>query len=156
MLGSALNLSDVRVNFPEALRAVFVSFDTRTLEQHSEDELRSIAPRPRGQPEGGTDSGPYQAWHNANADSTLEESLVFNDKAWLLERAYVFWDRDRMQEHEDGFGQNPGRKAAYTDQDYQDMLESFEERSRIWQQGGRDYWSRGDTSRIVWPDKTDD
>ncbi|KAK4465897.1 hypothetical protein QBC42DRAFT_283058 [Cladorrhinum samala] len=135
MLESALDLDDVRVNLPEELRALYAGFDTRTIGQHSEEELHSIAPRPRDRPKGSMDPGPYQSWRNANSDSTLEESVMFNDKAWLRERAYVFWDRDRMLKlkHEDGFGQDPGSKPAYTDQDYQDMLESFEKRSRIWQ-----------------------
>ena len=47
MLESALDLDDVRVNLPEALRAVYAGFDTRTIGQHSEEELHSIAPRPR-------------------------------------------------------------------------------------------------------------
>jgi hypothetical protein len=33
---------------------------------------------------------------------------------------------------------------------YDNMLESFEERSNIWQEGGRGYWSADDKSRIVW------
>ncbi|KAF4823314.1 hypothetical protein CGCSCA5_v001785 [Colletotrichum siamense] len=31
-----------------------------------------------------------------------------------------------------------------------EMRESFVERSKIWKKGGRGYWSKGDTSHIVW------
>lgn len=30
------------------------------------------------------------------------------------------------------------------------MRKSFLQRSKIWRKGGRGYWSKGDTSRIVW------
>lgn len=32
------------------------------------------------------------------------------------------------------------------------MNKSFEERAKIWKVGGRGYWSRGDLSRIQWPE----
>lgn len=155
MLESSLGPSHGQVNLPEALLEVLSDFedDSRTLEEQSEHELLlSIAPCHGEQPEEDPDRGPYEAWRNLHADSTLLVSLMLDDDDWLRGRAYVFWDRDRLQKQfEDGFGKDPGRQPAYTDQDYEDMLESFNERSKIWQKGGTGYWARGDASRIVWP-----
>jgi hypothetical protein len=154
MLQSALDPSYGRVNLPEALHEVLDDADGRPLKAQSEEELHSIALRRDNPPDDDTDQGPYEAWRNAHADSTLEESVMFGDDAWLRERAYVFWDRDRIQQRfKDGFGEEPGDRVGYTEQEYEDMLESFDERSKIWQKGGKGFWSKGDTSRIVWPDK---
>lgn len=71
------------------------------------------------------------------------------DNAWLRERAYVFWDEDRVRSLKDGFGKHPGYQA-FPEREYEDMMESFNERSKIWLHGGGGYWSKGDTSRIVW------
>ncbi|KAK3902172.1 hypothetical protein C8A05DRAFT_15727 [Staphylotrichum tortipilum] len=155
MLQSALDPSYGRVNLPEALHEVLDDADGRPVQFQSEEELHSIALRRGDSPEeDDTDQGPYKAWRNAHADSTLEESLMFEDDAWLRGRAYVFWDRHRVQQQfKDGFGEEPGYRRDYTEREYADMLESFRERSKIWQKGGKGFWSRGDTSRIVWPDK---
>lgn len=141
-------------NLPDALNGVLGEDDDRTLEELSEEDLHSIAPRHDDQPENDTDRGPFEAWCNAHADSTLQASLMFDADAWLRERAYVLWDRDRMQKQfNDSFGEDPGHQADYTGQDYEDMLESFGERSKIWQKGAHGYWSKGDTSRILWSSK---
>ncbi|KAK3946828.1 hypothetical protein QBC32DRAFT_225409 [Pseudoneurospora amorphoporcata] len=154
LLESPLDSMPYRMSLSEALRQVYDA-DGQMIEEYSEEQLRSMAPRHSDQTEEDTDSGPYQAWRNANAGLTLEESIMMADNSWLRERAYVFWDAHRVSKLQDGFGEDPGYQAAFTEQEYNEMLESFHERSEIWQKGGRGYWSRGDTSRIVWlwPDK---
>lgn len=98
----------VSLNLPDALYEVLTETDDRTLEEQTEEELHSIAPRHDGQPEDDTDRAPYEAWRNAHTDSTLEASLMFAGDTWLRERAYVFWDRDRMhKQFNDSFGKDP-------------------------------------------------
>ncbi len=143
-----------QINLPEALHEVLSDVDAdRTLNEQSEQGLfLSIAPCHGEQPEEHPDKGPYEAWHNLHVGLTLGESLMCYRDAWLRERAYVFWDQDRMQKQfKDGFGGNPGHRFYYTEQEFEEMRESFRKRSKIWQKGGTGYWARGDTSRIVWP-----
>ncbi|KAK1579715.1 uncharacterized protein LY79DRAFT_563676 [Colletotrichum navitas] len=46
-----------------------------------------------------------------------------------------------------------GHEVDFTDQEWQEMQESFRERSMIWQKGGSRSWSKGDTCRVAWTDK---
>ncbi len=85
-----------------------------------------------------------------NADRWLEDSCMFSDAAWLRERAYVFWDKERLRNHPDGFGEDPGDRRDFDAAEHEDMIDSFDERSKVWLKGGSGYWSRDDTSRIVW------
>jgi hypothetical protein len=75
-----------------------------------------------------------------------------SDTFWLRERAYVLWDGERVKKQPGGFGESPTYVTLYnhTTRDYNEMYISFRERSKIWREGGTGYWSKGDTSRIVW------
>ncbi|KAK1775415.1 hypothetical protein QBC45DRAFT_422270 [Copromyces sp. CBS 386.78] len=152
LLESSVDSMPGRISLPEALGQLYDA-DGQMIEEYSEEQLRSMAPRHSDQTEEDTDCGPYQAWRNANEGLSLEESIMMAHNSWLRERAYVFWDAHRVSKLQDGFGEDPGYQAAFTEQEYNEMLESFDERSKIWQKGGTGYWSRGDTSRIVWPNK---
>ncbi|PNY27592.1 Uncharacterized protein TCAP_02483 [Tolypocladium capitatum] len=74
---------------------------------------------------------------------------------------YVMWDHARLVEAEwwerfDPLVAQGTEEAASDDerQDRDDMLESFEARSKLWHQGARGYWSPGDASRIIWPESS--
>lgn len=141
------------VNLPFMLdKMVNIEANGRRIGLQSEEELYSIAPRHTGQPED-TDRGPFEAWRNTNGHLKVESSVMVSDNTWLRERAYVLWDEDRVRSPKDGFGDNPGDQDTYTEQEFEDMLDSFDERAEIWEKGGRGYWSKGDTSRVSWPSK---
>ncbi|KAH6618377.1 hypothetical protein B0J18DRAFT_437206 [Chaetomium sp. MPI-SDFR-AT-0129] len=141
---------------PEALQEVItpdVSEDT-IVAQYSETHLQMI-PQLYGHQIGNDkvdmDPGPYRAWREENKDQWLEDSCMHESAAWLRERAYVFWDDDRLRNLPRGFGDSPGeRSLGYTEEEFEEMLDSFDERSQISLKGGSGYWSKGDTSRIEW------
>ncbi len=153
MLNATSGPSDNETSLPQALQEVISDDgnDDRKLAEYSDAELHAIAQDRSGQAEDDTDQGPYEAWREANADYWLSDSCMSSDAAWLRERAYVFWDEDRLRNHQDGFGEDPGDRRDCTKAEHEDMLESFDERSKVWQKGGKGYWSRDDTSRIIWP-----
>ena len=140
-------------NLPEALPEVIDDDenDGRKLAEYSDAELHAIAKRYSGQTEDDTDRGPYEAWREANADRWLADSCMLSEAAWLRERAYVFWDGNRLRNHPDGLGEDPGDRRGYTKAEHEDMMESFDERSKVCQKGGKGYWSKNDTSRVMWP-----
>ncbi|KAK4120111.1 hypothetical protein N657DRAFT_649458 [Parathielavia appendiculata] len=157
MLQSALDSRPRCVNLLEALVAFLDGLylpDGNNMEQLSEEELRSFTPGHAYDPaQDDIDRGPYESWRHTRADLRLETSLMHADDGWLRERAYVFWDQDRVQTYfRAGFGEGPSPDAI-REREYHDMLDTFAQRSKIWRKGGRGYWSTDDTSRIVWPDK---
>lgn len=154
MLHATAGTPDTQSNLPEALQEVIDEsrYDSRKLAEYSDHELYAIAQRDGDRTEEeDTDWGPYETWREANADRWLGDSCVFSNTAWLRDRAYVFWDRDRLRNHQGGFGEDPGDERDYTAAEYEEMIESFHERSKFWQKGGKGYWSKDDTSRITFP-----
>ena len=153
MLNATSGPSESDTSLPEALKELLYDDenDGRKLAEYSDAELHAMAKRCNGQAEDDADRGPFEAWREANADHWLEDSCMRIDVDWLRERAYVFWDENRPRNHQDGFGEDPGDRRDYTKAEHEDMLESFDERSKVWQKGGKGYWSRDDTSRIIWP-----
>ena len=155
MLQSALNSKQGHATFPLhmlTLAPVPEVYDSPPVNQFCEEELHSIAPHRNDRPDDISDRGPYEAWRSVQAYAWRSESVMAPDTVWLRERAYVLWDGERVQKQTGGFGQNPNYETpyGYTVHHYEDMYESFRERSKIWRKGGRGYWSKSDTSRIVW------
>jgi len=153
MLHATSSPRRARMSLPDALLEDEKTGD-RKVGQYTDAELYSIAQRDGDEPANeDTDRGPYEAWRAANSDRWLEDSCMFSEAAWLRERAYVFWDADRLRSWQPGgFGDDPGDcPRECTEEEVDEMRESFRERSKIWQKGGRGYWSWDDTSRIVWP-----
>jgi hypothetical protein len=104
-------------------------------------------------PDGDSDRGPYEAWHYGQMNHALRPgSIMASDTFWLRERAYVLWDGERMKKQTGEFGESPPYAGlyGYGIRDYDEMYDSFRERTKIWREGGTGYWSKGDTSRIVW------
>ncbi|KAL1836859.1 hypothetical protein VTJ49DRAFT_4592 [Mycothermus thermophilus] len=95
------------------------------------------------------DPGPFNAWFNQHKDSQLSSTVSADEDAWLRAHAYVLWDEARLRtEFADGFGEPDLHPLEYTEKEHDEMIESFDLRSQIWQQGGKGYWSKGDHSRI--------
>ncbi|EHK16882.1 uncharacterized protein TRIVIDRAFT_206460 [Trichoderma virens Gv29-8] len=98
--------------------------------------------------------GPFQAWRMAFNDLPRRAWAMLTNNAGLRERAYVFWDVERLERcgllslFEDV---SEDSELLSANKDFDGMYESFEERSRIWQKGGLGYWSNDGESRIVWP-----
>jgi hypothetical protein len=153
MLRSGLEADRGRADLAESLREILGNTDGRAVEESSKKELLAHLERPSGHVKADTDPGPYEAWRRGDLDSTLEDALVWPGIAWLR-HAYVLWDEGRVQNQADGiFGDAPQEyEDGYAEQEYKEMPQSFAERSKIWQKGGRGYWSKGDTSRVIWSD----
>ncbi|KAK4126772.1 hypothetical protein N657DRAFT_175515 [Parathielavia appendiculata] len=116
MLQSALNSSSRCVNLLEALVAFLDGLylpDGSTLEQLSEEELRSFTPsHAYDSAQDATNRGPYESWRHTRANLRLETSLMHADDGCLHERAYVFRNQDRVQMHFGaGFGEGPISKC---------------------------------------------
>lgn len=82
---------------------------------------------------------------------------MFSETAGLRERAYVLWEMERMERHMmlkvlEGVPETPNQ--AYSDGKFDDMQQSFEQRSKIWQKGGLGYLRKNNTSKIAWPTKS--
>ncbi|KAI5457634.1 hypothetical protein BGZ63DRAFT_427671 [Mariannaea sp. PMI_226] len=118
------------------------------------DDIKSLAPCADRED---TDDGPLAAWRYGHRSWAVGGWSMLTENAGLRERAYVFWDLQRIErwkllslypsipEHSTG---------AFTKQEYQAIMESMRERLLIWKKGGRGYWTSGDFSRIEWPTVT--
>jgi hypothetical protein len=76
--------------------------------------------------------------------------------AGLREHAYVLWDLDRLERCKmlDKFELIPTEPSHMYSEEYIARMEkSIHERYAIWQKGGSGYWSEGDASRVIWPEK---
>ncbi|KAI1128589.1 hypothetical protein F5Y10DRAFT_264932 [Nemania abortiva] len=149
LLNSALGRS--ATNLPERLEAMLETYSKDVLdaaEACSKDQLQSLLSSCDNDD---TNNGPFEAWYTCHEGVPAGAWAMTDDNAWLRRRAYVFWDWGRIQSNDllPVFRSVPeSQSSAYTSQEYDEMLESFDERSRISQAGGRGYWSKGDTSRI--------
>ncbi|EQB43984.1 hypothetical protein CGLO_17317 [Colletotrichum gloeosporioides Cg-14] len=112
------------------------------------------------------DLGPRESWIAANLGMSESESessegfvsLLWNGSDWLRGRAYLFWDWDRVQRHQYLDLWQTARVMIHDTPcpgGIKEMEESFAERSKIWHEGGRGYWSKGDTSRIIWSERNE-
>ncbi|ROW13217.1 hypothetical protein VPNG_04882 [Cytospora leucostoma] len=104
-----------------------------------------------------TDKGPYEAWRSVNAFVTGPRMFSRSANATLREHAYVLWDWDRVDKDHllRLFATLPMDPPHLSEEDYNNMITSFHERSVIWQRGGRGYWSENDLSKVVWPGESE-
>ncbi|CAK4032754.1 Hypothetical predicted protein [Lecanosticta acicola] len=121
------------------------------LVEYSAAELEALIPVQRL---ADADNGPYDAWYQIHKDDWNCNFLMYGGYDGLRERAYVFWDSERLRRH--GLTEHFQNVEEYstsqpTDSEREEMYRSFEERSKIWQKGGRGFWYDGDESEIVWP-----
>ena len=127
----------------------------KILAEYEKEELESL----HGSGEDDSDfvSGPYDVWSWANQDELPDRFIFAWDKALLRKRGYVMWDRARIAEDNmmDIFKKImsvPPPSLEPMQDEWDEMQMTFEERSRIWQRGGRGFWSKEDESKIVWPE----
>ena len=108
------------------------------------------------------DSGPEEAWRWAHNTKTKNRFYFLANHQPLRQRGYVMWDLQRLVNW--GILNKSVAKmivrrspASYNEADEtaeeREQDESWEERSRIWGEGGRGWWAPGDESHIEWPRK---
>ncbi|KAK1999106.1 hypothetical protein LX36DRAFT_710352 [Colletotrichum falcatum] len=120
-------------NLPEALCNVPQSrtdIDRVFLEADAEEKLRLVMPEHKYEED--VDQGPLRG-----VDRRLRQ------------RAHVLWDRDRIEKQHVLQGPSEDSGSGYGDEEWEGSLESFDERSQTWRDGGAGHWSKSDTSRIV-------
>lgn len=127
--------------------------DDTPLPGYADEDLAALFPPTESQDQD-TDKGPFEAWRVAFNPWPRSAWVMLTNNSGLRERAYVFWDLDRIETYGmlklfENTPEDSELQRAYDDVD--EMRESFEERSKIWQKGGSGYWSKNDESRIVWP-----
>ncbi|KAI1400817.1 hypothetical protein F4819DRAFT_460077 [Hypoxylon fuscum] len=132
--------------------------DDTPLSGYADEDLAVLFPPTESQDQD-TDKGPFEAWRVAFNPWPRTAWVMLTNNSGLRERAYVFWDLDRIETYgmlklfENTPEDSELQRAC--DDDMDEMRESFEERSKIWQKGGSGYWSKNDESRIVWPTQQD-
>ena len=103
------------------------------------------------------DIGPAEAWRWAHARNTKERFYYLKSHRSLRQRGYVMWDFER---HLDcGLLEKPVADMLDSlrpdflrwEAEQQEQTRSFEERTRIWEKGGRGWWAPEDESQIQWP-----
>ncbi len=110
------------------------------------------------------DSGPAEAWRWAHATSTKDRFYFLKEHGLLRQRGYVMWDLKRLlgwnlfalpaqalalQRLPSGLERL--EEQAERERQYKMQKDSWAERERIWERGGRGWWAPGDESHIRWP-----
>ena len=132
-------------------------YQSVTLEEFFEEKEAVFVKSPFGDD---NESGPAKAWRWAHATTRQNRSYFLEKHRPLRQRGYVMWDLRRLLEW--NLFKNPvGDLIARHRMSYFDLLRweaeqneqmnSWEERSRIWQEGGEGWWAPGDESHIRWP-----
>jgi len=124
--------------------------DFNVSEQSSEEEHDNIIKAPSND-----GSGPFEAWCWANGHEIF---YYQRDKTDLREWGYCLWDKARLMAW--GLFRKPwsddrvySRRERLSEEaaGKRDRIrKSWEERSRIWQIGGRGWWDWGDISKVAW------
>ncbi|KAI0897554.1 hypothetical protein F4806DRAFT_462652 [Annulohypoxylon nitens] len=131
--------------------------DDVPLSDYTDEGLAALFPSTESQDQD-TDKGPFEAWRMAFNHWPRSAWVMLSNNSGLRERAYVFWDLDRIETYGmlklfENTPEDSELQRAYDDID--EMHESFEERSKIRQKGGSGYWKKNDESRIIWPTRQD-
>lgn len=102
------------------------------------------------------DSGPFDIWWYVHKHSFVQDS-VFQDENSLLRRyGYVMWDVPMMFDRDEVRSRvHAARGQAVADHEEvekgRDQMESsWRERTTIFEDGGRGYWSADDLSHVTW------
>ncbi|KAI1456017.1 hypothetical protein F4805DRAFT_433580 [Annulohypoxylon moriforme] len=131
--------------------------DDAPLEDYADEDLAALFP-PTESPDQDTDKGPFEAWRVVFNPLPRIAWVMLTNNSGLRERAYVFWDLNRIETYGmlnlfENVPEDSELQRAYDN--FEEMSESFEERSKIWQKGGSGYWSKNDESRVVWSTQRD-
>ena len=127
------------------------------LEEYTDEEERMYVNSSFDKHDG--DIGPAEAWRWAHAKSTKERFYYLKSHRSLRQRGYVMWDLKRHLEW--GLLEKPVANMLDSlrldflrwESVQQEQRRSFEERTRIWLNGGRGWWAQGDESQIQWPSR---
>ncbi|KAI1149476.1 hypothetical protein F4825DRAFT_464112 [Nemania diffusa] len=113
------------------------------LEDFSDEELKALVPKPD---EEDTDEGPFIAWHEAHLDTPHDCWVLLQDNASARRCAYVFWDAARVAQYNllQTLDKLPSIPQYPSHEEFLKMQHSFNERSRLWQKGGKGYWNPSD------------
>jgi hypothetical protein len=120
------------------------------LSEYSQNNLDSLNPREN---HADTDTGPYEVWALTHSRRSQYSFVMFIGDDWLRRRAYVLWDSSRLHRNKllEMLKDPPEERRHRPSQaEWDIMIHSRAERSRIWLQGGSGYWAEGDLSRVVW------
>nr|XP_036579383.1 uncharacterized protein CTRU02_10629 [Colletotrichum truncatum]KAF6786930.1 hypothetical protein CTRU02_10629 [Colletotrichum truncatum] len=146
--------SDIGVaNFPAALSNVLEAYEHTQIIIGSSSENELLSEMAHQESVEDSDKGPFRSWYTAHKGVPLGAGLMLQENEWLRDCAYVLWDWNRVEKHQllKLFEEPSGSRPSPNGEKFDEMVQSFRERSDIWQKGGSGYWSKGDTSRIVWP-----
>lgn len=129
--------------------------DDEYLDDSFDEDLAKYEPRAKALIDEDLDKGPKEAWQQAHYSLPWAAWVMFAEHAGRRKRAYVFWDLEQSERYglSRVFEELSGEEAhcdEVTEEDLNQMQNSWDERSKIWIRGGRRYWSEGDWSRIVW------
>ncbi|KAI2626753.1 hypothetical protein GGR54DRAFT_484076 [Hypoxylon sp. NC1633] len=105
------------------------------LSEYTNEGLATLFPTPDSQD---TNRGPYEAWRVGSLHLPRSAWVMLSNNSGLRERAYVFWDLERLERYGmlELFENVPeDNELDYTAEDYDDMIKSQGERSVIWQKG---------------------
>lgn len=130
-------------------------YDQRRLHELSAAEQREVVNKPFSHDD---DVGPEKTWRWAYGDR--ETSMLYFASEFYDLRAWGFclWDHARLI-HWGVFNRACDDRDYKTYDDYlsqdqkishEKLWDSWEERSKVWNQGGRGWWAEGDESRIIW------
>ncbi|KAH0424227.1 hypothetical protein CcaCcLH18_11663 [Colletotrichum camelliae] len=141
-------------NFPGALANVLEAYQSANAFVGPEEErLNENVSRVTDED---PDEGPFNSWYAAHEGAPLYAGLMLHEHELLRDCAYVLWDWDRVEEYHllKAFEKLSDSRPSPHEKEYDEMNESFHERSLIWQKGGSGYWSKGDATGISWPEKS--
>jgi hypothetical protein len=145
LLSSAFNKGSA--SFPQAAASLSEASGDgdKPVEEYTQEEL---LPAASARDRYDLDRGPYEAWLAAHLGNPPLESVMLEVYAWFRERAYVLWDWDRMQSVDllavvKAGPPNEIIRRPFPEAEYQMMMKSFEERSKLWQKGQVGYWEGG-------------
>ncbi|KAK6956990.1 hypothetical protein Daesc_002274 [Daldinia eschscholtzii] len=142
---------------PPGVNNVFLMYYFEGIEELNpeEDDALDILEAPAFFPD--EDIGAEQIWRISLDYDPSRDFAIYDALDWTYrECGYVFWDQERLQAL--GALTPPWKPAERSPQNYspiplQEVYDSWRERSAIYKRGGRGYWSKGDYTRVVWPDR---
>ena len=106
------------------------------------------------------DAGSANIWRWTHGDETLSGFVYQDHHEPLREWGYVVWDESRLDDI--GIFKSPWEPLEISsdarleeqqeaERQHAYMVNSWEERSKIYMSGGRGRWNWGDNSKVVWP-----
>ena len=99
------------------------------------------------------DKGPAEAWFWAYYRENMAQCYALGEQKQLRERGYVMFDYDRLARWEvfdQQFTSTIDRDSSEMKARHKEMHDSWRKRSKVWQNGGRGWWSEDDQSKLIW------